>query len=190
MTKPGLDAGGKLALAAVALAGATILGALAFEHLGGYLPCPLCLEQRQPYYVGIWCLMVALLPHHEGKRTKAFVMCALTALVFLKGSYLGAYQAGAEWRWWEGPSDCASAALSGHFDAASLLDKIRQTKLVSCTDPELRILGVSLAGWNAAVSFALAGLCAAAAVANYRNLKDSEWLGRLAARIRSGIAKD
>ena len=27
--------------------------ALAFEHLGGYAPCALCLEQRNPYYWGI-----------------------------------------------------------------------------------------------------------------------------------------
>ena len=35
------------------LSAATILGALAFEHFGGYQPCALCLMQRTPYYLGV-----------------------------------------------------------------------------------------------------------------------------------------
>ena len=42
-----------LALAIFVVAAATILGALGFEHIGGYLPCHLCLMQRTPYYVGV-----------------------------------------------------------------------------------------------------------------------------------------
>ena len=36
---------------AVAMA-ATVGGALGFQHIGGYIPCKLCYEQRIPYYVG------------------------------------------------------------------------------------------------------------------------------------------
>ena len=36
-----------------AVALATILAALAFEHLGGYAPCPLCLQQRYAYYFAV-----------------------------------------------------------------------------------------------------------------------------------------
>ena len=32
---------------------ATVGGALGFEHIGGYIPCALCLMQRDPYYYGI-----------------------------------------------------------------------------------------------------------------------------------------
>src|SRR3954471_16604748 len=42
-----------LALFMLAIAAATILGALGFEHIGGYHPGALCLMQRTPYYVGI-----------------------------------------------------------------------------------------------------------------------------------------
>ena len=37
-----------------------IMTALAFEHFGGYLPCPLCLQQRYAYYAGIPALFLAL----------------------------------------------------------------------------------------------------------------------------------
>ena len=43
-----------LAALAVALGGAaTILGAWFFQHVLGLRPCPLCLEQRYPYYFAI-----------------------------------------------------------------------------------------------------------------------------------------
>jgi len=185
-----MDKPTKLVMLAIGLSAVTILGALAFEHIGGYLPCKLCLEQRVPYYIGLWTLAVALLPLANGGRSRAFLFCILTAMVFAKGAYLGLYQAGAEWRWWEGPTDCAAAGLSGHFDAADLLEKIRQTKLVSCTDPALRILGLSLAGWNFLISGAVAALAGAAAVANYRLCKDSEWPKRIARRILPSRPKD
>jgi disulfide bond formation protein DsbB len=41
------------ALAIAAVGTATILGAYYFEYVLHYQPCPLCLEQRIPYYVGI-----------------------------------------------------------------------------------------------------------------------------------------
>lgn len=30
----------------------TVGVALGFQHIGGYIPCKLCLEQRWPYYIG------------------------------------------------------------------------------------------------------------------------------------------
>ncbi len=44
---------------ALFLAAASILGAWGFEY-AGYLPCPLCLEQRWAYYAGIPVLFAAL----------------------------------------------------------------------------------------------------------------------------------
>ncbi|TIS76287.1 MAG: disulfide bond formation protein B, partial [Mesorhizobium sp.] len=45
---------------AVAMA-ATVGSALAFQHLGGYIPCKLCLEQRTPYYIGVPLMLLAVL---------------------------------------------------------------------------------------------------------------------------------
>jgi disulfide bond formation protein DsbB len=39
---------------------ATILAAWAFQLVGGYVPCKLCLEERIPYYVGVPVALVAL----------------------------------------------------------------------------------------------------------------------------------
>jgi disulfide bond formation protein DsbB len=62
---PSLAKRWKPALSASALvlvgAAATILTALAFEHLGGYAPCPLCLEERYAYYFAVPASALALL---------------------------------------------------------------------------------------------------------------------------------
>lgn len=182
-----LNARTGLIAAAVAIAAAAILGALAFEHIGGYAPCELCLEQRTPYYVGVVALAGALAAR---RPATCLLLCAFAALAFAGGAGLGIYQAGAEWRWWQGPADCASAALSGHVDAAALLERIRHTKLVSCTDPALRIFGLSLAGWNAVASSIVSALATAGCVASFRGMEDREWPRRIAARFAAFVSKD
>ncbi|MGD9502102.1 MAG: disulfide bond formation protein B, partial [Methyloceanibacter sp.] len=42
-------------------AAATILAALAFEHLGGYAPCPLCLQERYADYFAVPVCAAALI---------------------------------------------------------------------------------------------------------------------------------
>jgi len=71
---------------------------------------------------------------------------------------IGVYQAGAEWGFWLGPRDCSAGnAATNPDDVGGLLDAIKTSTVVSCTNPRLRILGVSLAGWNAVT---MAGLIA------------------------------
>ena len=40
---------------------ATVGTALGFEHIGGYIPCKLCLGQRIPYYTGVPVMLLAAL---------------------------------------------------------------------------------------------------------------------------------
>ena len=82
---------------------AVILAALAFQYIGGYIPCPLCLQQRYAYYAGIPLLFAALvLVSVERPRLAALVFFAV-ALAFLANAFLGTYHAGAEWKFWPGP---------------------------------------------------------------------------------------
>jgi len=57
------------ALAIAAVGAATILGAYFFEYVLHYQPCPLCLEQRIPYYVAIpLALVVAVAAKRQAPR--------------------------------------------------------------------------------------------------------------------------
>ncbi|MDQ0396168.1 disulfide bond formation protein B [Labrys monachus] len=150
--QPRSRTGAYAALLAGLIALAVILAALVLQYGFGYAPCPLCLQQRWPYYIGA---PVAILLGLFGGNLPPKVMAALLVLLaalFAYGAALGVYQAGAEWNFWLGPSDC-SAGNSGAnpSDVGGLLDAINTSTVVSCTNPRLRILGVSLAGWNAVV---------------------------------------
>lgn len=137
---------------------AAIAGAWAFEY-AGLAPCPLCLEQRWPYYLGLPLAALALVLFLAAPPLAALgrVLIALTALLFLAGGLLGIYHAGVEWALWPGPSDCVAAG-AGSGAAGSLIDQMRQTRIVPCDEAAWRLFGLSLAGYNAIVSLFIAGL--------------------------------
>ncbi len=127
---------------------ATLVGAWIFEYYG-YAPCELCLKQRWPYYAAIpFALALVLRGSHNPAlaRNGLYVL----ALVMLGSAAFGAYHAGVEWKWWAGPSTCSGAAdFSGGLPDPS-------KPAVMCDEPAIRILGLSLAGWNAVISLVLA----------------------------------
>lgn len=138
-----------------ALALATILAALALEHLGGYVPCPLCLEQRYAYYFGVPAALGAWAAARFQLSGLARILLVLIALAFMANAALGVYHAGAEWKWWAGPDSCA-----GGFDLLWGQEGIVDTPLIRCDEAPWHFLGLSFAGWNALVSAGLAAIAA------------------------------
>jgi disulfide bond formation protein DsbB len=146
----------RTALVAAAAMAAIVGTALAFEHLGGYLPCKLCLEQRTPYYLGVPVMLLAAFAARQGSMslvTKGLL--AIGGLLMAYGLALAVFHAGVEWAWWPGPTDCVAAATSITTDANDLLGDINAIKPPSCDKAALRILGLSFAGWNVPASLAL-----------------------------------
>jgi disulfide bond formation protein DsbB len=143
-------------------AAAVILGALAFEHIGGFLPCPLCLQQRYAYYVAIPLLFIAMVFLSSGPRSAAIALLFFCSMIFLANAAFGVYHAGGEWGYWDLPATCSSTGeLSG--GGANLLKSLQDTKVPECGKPELVTLGLSLAGWNAIISTCLTIGCLKAA---------------------------
>lgn len=152
----------RLAAAIVlAVAAATIAGALASQHLFGLVPCKLCLWQRWPYYVGLPLALATLLAPDPGWRRAGL---GALSLLFLASFGLGAYHAGVESHLWLGPSDCGGGTGAAPSQVGNLLQSLNQIRVVSCDDAAWRFLGVSLAGWNALVSIAVAIFAGAAAL--------------------------
>jgi disulfide bond formation protein DsbB len=83
------------------------------------------------------------------------------ALCFLANAVLAGYHTGVEYHFWEGPTAC-TGAMTKPIDVADMLKQIQTAQAPRCDDPAMRILGVSLAGWDFVVSAAL-GLYAALA---------------------------
>lgn len=146
-----------IAVVLLLVAASTILGALAFEHIGGYLPCHLCLMQRTPYYLGIPVAAVAIVAiWRAAPRAVIAGLFGIFALLMLYNTGLAAYHSGVEWGFWPGPSSCAPSVGVG--SAADMMSQLTGTHAPSCTEAALRILGLSLAGWNVLISGLLAGL--------------------------------
>ena len=146
-----------LALLMLAIAAAAILGALGFEHIGGYEPCALCLMQRTPYYVGIPIAAVAAIAAWlQAPRWALAALFAAFGLLFIYDAGLATYHSGVEWGLWEGPASCAPSASVG--SAGDLLSQLGTVTPASCTVAVWRFLGLSFAGWNVLVSLLLAVL--------------------------------
>jgi disulfide bond formation protein DsbB len=145
-----------ISLAILAIAVASIAGAFVFEALG-YAPCELCLKERIPYYIGIVVAALAIIFAQGRQREAVKISLAALCLIFLVSAAFGVYHAGVEWGFWPGPTDC-----TGSFEKvnspAEFLRQLENIRVVRCDEAALRILGLSLAGWNVVISFVLAAI--------------------------------
>jgi disulfide bond formation protein DsbB len=142
------------ALTVAAVGAATLLGAWYFQYALHYQPCPLCLDQRIPYYVGIpLALVVALAARIGAPRRLLIAGLAALALAMFIGAGLAAYHAGVEWHLWPGPAECSGDPNFGRN--GSLLEQLNTVIVVRCDEAAWRLFGVSLAGYNAVISAAL-----------------------------------
>ncbi|MFZ1727206.1 MAG: disulfide bond formation protein B [Albidovulum sp.] len=140
-----LAAGGSLAL---------LLGAFLFQALG-YAPCKLCLWQRWPHVAAV---LIGALVLACGWRWLPYAGAVAAATT----GALGVYHSGVELKWWPGPDTCTSGgdlALS----TEDLFNQIMAAPLVRCDEIAWVFAGLSMASWNAILSFFLAALWIAAA---------------------------
>jgi disulfide bond formation protein DsbB len=136
---------------ALLLAAGAIVVALGYQHIGGYAPCELCLEQRYAYYAGVPLLFLALVALSAGQARAAALLFVLVALAFLGNAALGVYHAGVEWQFWPGPAACSgSQAIT--TNAGNMLEALQQTNVVRCDQAAWRFIGISFAGWNVVCS--------------------------------------
>lgn len=144
----------KAGAAALMLAIAALAAAYAFQYLGGYQPCPLCLMQRYAYYAGITLLFLALVLVATERAGWAAAVFFLVALAFLANAGLGTYHAGAEWKFWPGPDTCGGASQPlGGDGSGGLLKQLETTVVIRCDEAPWHFLGLSFAGWNVVTSF-------------------------------------
>ncbi len=137
-------------------------GALFVEHILGIPPCPLCLEQRIVYYaavpLGILAFMLA-----DGRQAWSRAILVLLASAFAFNSGLGVYHAGIEWGWWPGPDACSGMGTIA-MTTEELLKSLSAPRVVRCDEAPLRVVGLSLAGYSAILSGAIAVLAMNAAL--------------------------
>jgi disulfide bond formation protein DsbB len=140
----------RLNLILLAAAGslALLLGAFAFQYIGGMVPCVLCLYQRWPHAAAV---VIGLLALKFGGR----MLPGLGALAAATSAAIGVFHVGVEQKWWDGLAACSVDTLSGISSADLLNTDISVGAPVACDAIAWQMFGVSMAGWNVVVSAAL-----------------------------------
>ncbi len=154
----------------VAASVAALSAALLAQYVGGLEPCPLCVYQRYPYGLTIAFGALALATAERGQWPMLFV--GLSGVAFAAGGAIAVYHAGVEQGWFEGLAACAAGA-----ETPDTLEELRAQLLAAapprCDEAPWSLFGISIAGYNALYSAALAALSFAsvAALLNIRKAR-------------------
>jgi disulfide bond formation protein DsbB len=150
-------------LIALLLPAALLAGAFGSQYLGGLYPCEMCWWQRYAHFAALVPAALAYTAPASSQRSKMLTL--LAALAIAVSGAIGFYHAGVELKIFEGFTTCTSTASGA--TTADLLKSIVAAPLIRCDQVQWSFLGISLAGWNAILSFG------GAAVIAFLTLKDS-----------------
>ncbi|MBV9330856.1 MAG: disulfide bond formation protein B [Alphaproteobacteria bacterium] len=139
----------RVAMAAGLVSLLLVAGALAFQYLGSLPPCEMCHWQRWPHVAAaiIGLGLGGVIARTHQARTRSTPLALTTLLLVGISGGIGAYQAGVEWGILPGPAACTGGPvfLTGSLDL--------NHPVVRCDVAAWRLFGISLAGFNALISF-------------------------------------
>jgi len=127
-----------------------LLGALAFQYIGGMAPCSLCIWQRWPHVVALFGAGALVVP--------GVIFPVIGAGGAAVSGGIGVYHTGVERGWWSGPASCSAGGDLSGMSAEELLAQIMAAPVVRCDEVPWEMLGLSMASWNAVASFGIAAL--------------------------------
>ena len=140
-------------LLALVLSGGLLLGALAFEHIGGMMPCQMCYWQRHAHKAVLLISIAALLVRFFSKNSQwDRLFLVLIGLAFAVSFALAFWHTGVEYKWWEGPKSCAAIGSTSQINTSDILKALEGGKLPACSDAPWHLFKISMAGYNAALS--------------------------------------
>lgn len=137
-------------LLALAVPGVLIAAVYVAQYGFGLAPCDMCWWQRYPHFAAIGLALAAL--STRGTRLGE-ALVRLAALAIAISGLIGAFHAGVEYGWWQGPTACSSTKL-GSDPLASIMN----APLIRCDTPAWTLFGISLAGFNFLISVASAAV--------------------------------
>ena len=125
-----------------------LISAFYLEYFHGALPCDLCITQRWFHGAIIAYSLVIIFILNKTSISKKLLLLGGTIL-WLSSSIAGLYHFGIEMNFWTGPDGCSSNIDFSKDTLKYLLNK----SPIKCDEVMFSIFGLSLAGWNALMSF-------------------------------------
>ena len=125
-----------------------LLSAFYLEYFHNAFPCDLCITQRWFHALIISYSLIAILILEKNFLTDKLILIGLS-LTWIASSIAGLYHFGIEMNFWSGPDECSSSIDFSKDTLKYLLTK----SPIKCDDVIFSIFGLSLAGWNALMSF-------------------------------------
>ncbi len=147
-----------------------LLIALLLEHWGHYLPCSLCLKQRWAYYISLIILIPTWFISFHLYR---YFVISVIGIAFFSNAILAIYHSGVEWLLWQGPTSCSALAQTNP-QRTNVLELLSNSKVITCTEPALLVLGLSLTNLNFIVSCVILFLCLRYVTLSYQSYSSSK----------------
>ncbi len=125
-----------------------LISAFYLEYFHGALPCDLCITQR--WFHGsiiVYSLIIIFIINKTSISKKLLMLVG--GILWLSSSLMGLYHFGIEMNFWTGPDGCSSNIDFSKDTLKYLLNK----SPIKCDEVMFEFFGLSLAGWNALVSF-------------------------------------
>ena len=116
------------------------------QYVFDYQPCILCLYQRIPFFIIVILSLIALFLRNKFNIAKIIILFCLISLI--TNVFIAFYHSGVELKYFKGYSGCSAQDLSQIRDINKLREIIMNAKQNKCDEPQLFILGLSMAMWN------------------------------------------
>ena len=127
-----------------------LLSAFYLEYFHDAFPCDLCITQRWFHALIISYSVIAIFIHEKKILANKFVLVGLS-ITWIASAVAGLYHFGIEMNFWTGPDGCSSSIDFSKDTLKYLLNK----STIKCDEVMFNIFGLSLAGWNALMSFVM-----------------------------------
>ena len=125
-----------------------LISAFYLEYFQGALPCDLCITQRWFHGLIIAYSFIIIFILKKTKFSKKLLLLG-ACVIWLSSFLAGLYHFGIEMKFWNGPDGCSSNIDFSKDTLTYLMSK----SPIKCDEIMIEIFGLSLAGWNALISF-------------------------------------
>lgn len=120
---------------------AVFLSSFFLQYVWGFLPCKLCLIERDLFLaISLLCLITYL---YRAKYSVYFIL-----VLIISNMFLSFYHYGVERKFWKGPSSCSSTHLLAPQTSADLLRDLQQSHIIPCDIVGGHFLNISLTAWS------------------------------------------